>query len=223
VLFGVFGWGTYLVAPIIIYIAVLVAMGKPFKIRLIQLVIAMVIFCGATVVFSKYQVFGTPNFEEQGIELWNMAVERKMGGAISMLLGWGVLALFGRPVATIFMVVLILVLFMLVTNITPVDIFIFIKRHIVNAKETAKSVAQDSIGKYEINLNPTEKRKRKKDSDAYDYEDAPELKDEKEEPDFSPVYTAPQPQFDTFSKRGTQAQKPQPKPKPQPQPKPKPK
>ena len=170
-LFGVFGFGTYLIAPIMFYIAILIAMGREFKIRLIQLVIAVIMFCGTTLVFSKFEILQGVDFAAQAKELWSMGVLHQGGGILSIPMGWVLLATIGDLPAKIVTVILFLVIIMLVTNITIVDAFVFIKRKSITVTDTAKNIAKESVGKYELDINTPKpkKEKKKKNKEIYDY------------------------------------------------------
>ncbi|MDO5601258.1 MAG: DNA translocase FtsK [Oscillospiraceae bacterium] len=161
-LFGLFGYTVYLLAPLVLFIAVLVAMGKPFKVRLLQLVILLFFISGAVLIFGGYGITEGSTFTQQAGEIWQLGVQRGPGGVSSILLGWPLLALVGNPGAGIIIVVLVLIYLMLLTNITPADILLFLRRHFGSMKETAKTVARESVGRYPVDLNSEEALERER-------------------------------------------------------------
>lgn len=161
-LFGMFGYAVYLLAPLVLFIAVLVAMGKPFKVRLLQLVILLFFISGAVLIFGGYTIVPDTTFSQQAGEIWKLGVDRGPGGVSAVLLGWPLLALVGNPGAGIIIVVLVLVYLMLLTNVTPADILLFLRRHFGSMKETAKTVARESVGRYPVDLNSEEAIERER-------------------------------------------------------------
>ena len=111
VLFGVFGISTYLLAPALVYLAILVAMGRPAKLKMAFGALVMAFACGVFLVFSKTDMTGLSFAEgmkvlhESGKAPWGLG-----GGALSAVFGWSLLALFGRPGANIVLLVLLVVL-----------------------------------------------------------------------------------------------------------------
>ena len=158
-MFGIFGFGTYFVGVILLYLAVLMALNKPYKIRLVQLLIALIIFCGAVLVFSNYEISKQESFLDNVVNLWNLGIKHKGASIFSIPLGYLLLATIGSLPAKFFMVIFLIVLVMLVTNITLVDIFEYIKNKTKNVSAGAKSLAKESIGKYEIDIEEIRKKR----------------------------------------------------------------
>lgn len=136
VLFGVFGISTYLLAPALVYLAILVAMGRPAKLKMAFGALVMAFACGVFLVFSKTDMTGLSFAEgmkvlhESGKAPWGLG-----GGALSAVFGWSLLALFGRPGANIVLLVLLVVSAMFFTGCTPLDIYRYFTKGAHTAKE----------------------------------------------------------------------------------------
>ena len=133
-LFGLFGTAAYLVAPAVLYLAVLVAMERPVKKKCVQLFIALLLVSAVLQVFAVGEVLGVDAVEKLK-NLYSAGCNDVGGGAMASVLGWPLLALFGRPAADVTLVVLVAVFLMLLTDVTPVDIFGFLGRQADTAKE----------------------------------------------------------------------------------------
>ena len=136
VLFGVFGVSTYLLAPALVYLAILVAMGRPARLKMAFGALVMAFACGVFLVFSKTDMTGLAfadgmkALHESGKAAWGLG-----GGALSAVFGWSLLAAFGRPGANIVLVVLLVVSVMFFTGCTPLDIYRYFTRGARTAKE----------------------------------------------------------------------------------------
>lgn len=137
ILFGVFGIGAYLIAPLMLAAAVLVALGKPVRVRMLKGLAVMLLLCGAWLIFSKIEMQdltfndGMVLLYQTSVTEWGIAP-----GALSAVLGWSLLALCGRPGANIIIVLLVLLGVMLVTGVTPADIYFFFYGHAGRVKES---------------------------------------------------------------------------------------
>ncbi len=134
--FGLFGWVLYLVAPALLYIAVLVAAAKPYKLKLTICSFVLLLMCGVALVFGKYQP-ESQKFTVMVGELYKLGAAGKGGGVFSVPLGLSLLCWTGRPAANIILIILLLVFVMLLTDITPAEIVEFIRRRADDAKATA--------------------------------------------------------------------------------------
>ena len=136
VLFGVFGISTYLLAPALVYLAILVAKGRPAKAKMAFGALVMAFACGVFLVFSKTDMQGLSfaqgmkALHESGKAAWGLG-----GGALSAVFGWSLLAAFGRPGANIILLVLLVVSVMFFTGCTPLDIYRYFTRGAHTAKE----------------------------------------------------------------------------------------
>ncbi len=127
ILFGVFGIGSFLLAPALIYFAVIVACERPFWGKLAKALLVLVVLCGIFLIFSDIDLTGLSFLEgmtclraEAADSLWGRG-----GGMLSAVFGWTLLALCGRPAANILIIILLVVALMLVTGFTPGDAWSF--------------------------------------------------------------------------------------------------
>lgn len=74
ILFGVFGVGSYVLAPMLLYIAVLVACERPVKGKLAKALLVLMLVCGTFLIFSKTDLTGLGFWE-------GMAVLRSTGAS----------------------------------------------------------------------------------------------------------------------------------------------
>ena len=121
-LFGLFGVITYAVAPVVLYLACLIAAGRPAKAKLWQGGLLLCFGCALALIFSRLDLSAGSFFETLSA-LGAAGQQLRGGGLLSALIGWPLLALCGRPAANIIIVVIVLVFFMLLTNTTPVDLY----------------------------------------------------------------------------------------------------
>lgn len=141
-LFGIFGVSTYLLAPAILYVAVLVAIGMPMKKKTGQIFLCMALISGAFLVFSKIDMTAY-SFQDGIIALHQNGAQHPLsGGVLSALFGWSLLALCGRPGADILLVILLLIGIMMVTGVTPGHIYYYCSGQARRAKEKSAERAQ---------------------------------------------------------------------------------
>ncbi|MEG2500424.1 MAG: DNA translocase FtsK [Oscillospiraceae bacterium] len=133
-IFAVFGVGTYLIGPAIIFVAVLVALGKPIWGKILKILILMLFVTATVFVFSKAEVRDVP-FVDIVKMLYATGAQAVGSGVLGGLLGVPLILMCGRPAANIILVVLVLVGIMLVTSVTPGDVFSFFHGHVSTAKE----------------------------------------------------------------------------------------
>ncbi len=156
VLFGVFGASAYLLAPFVLYIATVMALGKTFISKIIKCSVVILIVSAAFLIFgdidiSSYTFFkGISHIFTISSNGWGIGP-----GVIGAILGWPLLLLFARPAANIVFVIIIIVIAMIIFAITPAEIFNFTAS---NAKKVKKSI--DVIDK--SNKSRIEKRNLKR-------------------------------------------------------------
>ena len=133
-LFGVFGILTYLVGPLLMYLAYLLASGYRVGKFVSKVSLMAVLLAGLPVVFSDFRVGETPLQTVKMLFAWG---QRKFwtGGVLGVPVGGSLLAVFGRPGANIVMVLVILAGLMVFFAVTPVDVVQFISYYIQSFKE----------------------------------------------------------------------------------------
>ena len=134
--FGLFGWVTYAVAPLLAYIAVLIAAGKPWKGKLVVCILVVLLLCGTALVFTQYET-ASKKFFDMVAELYTMGTTRRGGGVFAVPLGLSLLCWAGKTAARILLVILLLVFLMILTDVTPADIWYFLRRKAGDAKDNA--------------------------------------------------------------------------------------
>ncbi len=119
---GMFGYSAYLIGPALIYIAVLISANRPAKtVRhgIIALVLLVLMLSAAVQIF----VVGTPkseNFFDFFADLYVDGYEFRGGGVIALFVGEPLLLL-GQVGASIIIILLALVYFLIVSKITVAD------------------------------------------------------------------------------------------------------
>ena len=116
VLFGVFGVCTYLLGPVLLYIAVLVALGRPIWARCAKSLLLMMLICGTAVVFSKIDLVGL-SFGETTAALYANGQGILGGGLLGGIIGGTLLALCGHPAANILLVILLIAMILSLIHI----------------------------------------------------------------------------------------------------------
>ena len=146
-LFGLFGWCAYLIAPALLYIAVMATMDRPIgsiKHKVWQIIVLIALYCGAAQIFSNTALDAEGFFP--GIEqLFLNGMEKKGGGVLAGVIGIPLLS-FGKVPAAITIVLLIFTFVMLITGATLKDL----------AKSAAKPVQKIS----ETYVEKQEERRR---------------------------------------------------------------
>ncbi len=132
-LFGLFGVITYAVAPVVLYLACLIAAGRPARAKLWQGGLLLCFASALALIFSRLDLSAGTFFEILAA-LGQAGQQLRGGGLLSALIGWPLLVLCGRPAANIIIVVIVLVFFMLLTNTTPVDLYRIFREKAGSAK-----------------------------------------------------------------------------------------
>lgn len=123
-LFGLLGWCAFLIAPILIYVAVMGALEKPggkIEHKIWQMAVLVLLICGATHVFAT-KAGDDLGFWAQLGSLFERGVHLKGGGLCSALIGVPLMALLGKVPAAITILVLIFVMLMVLTGGTLLDL-----------------------------------------------------------------------------------------------------
>ena len=120
---GMFGWTSYLIAPILFFISIMAARNKPIGSighKVWQTMLLICLLNGATQVFGS----GIPdgNLFEKFVSLFQAGINGDGGGAISAIFGLPLVYWFGPTGAKVTMVLLIFVAIMLLTDSTLIDL-----------------------------------------------------------------------------------------------------
>lgn len=131
ILWGLFGISAALVAPIVIYVAIMLALDKSKSAVVVKLVQGLLLILLVSPMFEIIYGFSSgtgafvgEDFTAKLTSLYqNGSVNHQGGGALSIFLGGALTGLCGEVCALIIIILLILLFVMLLTNITFVDIF----------------------------------------------------------------------------------------------------
>ena len=122
---GIFGLSVFLVGPMIIFAAMLIASEKrqsTVVARLIQGFVLLLLFSATAQIFFGQPIVGT-TFGKKIKFLYSGGTSLAGGGVMSALIGWPLLALFKKVGAAIIVVLLDFTFIMLLTNITLPQLF----------------------------------------------------------------------------------------------------
>ncbi len=169
VMWGLFGISAAFVAPIIIYVACMLAIDKSSSAAVIKTVQGVVLIFLVSPMFeiingftSGNSAFSGDNFGTIISALYkNGAENHKGGGALSIFIGGGLSKLCGNVGALIIIILLTLLFVMLLTNITIVDMGRFIAGLFDKAK-TAWSEGADEREIQRLEREAANEEKRKK-------------------------------------------------------------
>ncbi len=124
---GLFGWSVFLLAPVILYIAIICALNKSQNIILAKIIESVVLILLISALFHAIMT-GLPapvngSFFRRVSSLYNSGVNLRGGGVIGAVLGWPLYAFLNKIGSIIVISLLIVVFIMLLTNKTIVDLF----------------------------------------------------------------------------------------------------
>lgn len=169
VMWGLFGVSAAFVAPIIIYVAVMLTIDKSSSAAVIKTVQGTILIFLVSPMFeiingfmSKTAAFSGDNFGTIIKELYeNGAQNHKGGGALSIFIGGALSKLCGNVGALIVIILLVLLFVMLLTNITIVDMWNFLARQFGKAK-VAWSESSEEREAQRLEREAANEEKRKK-------------------------------------------------------------
>lgn len=171
VLWGLFGVSVVLVAPIVVYVAVMMAFDKSKSAVLSKMLQGLVLMLLVSPAFEIVSCFvaGTSVYDGSTVTdvityLYNNGVNMHGGGALSIVVGWTLTKLCGAVCALIIIALLILLFLMLITNVTPADVVRFIAKRAKNAREKAKEMqtqrAEELVERHRIEAEEQEKAEK---------------------------------------------------------------
>lgn len=124
---GLFGCSVFLLAPMILYIAVICALDKSQNIVLAKVIESVILMLLISALFHAIMIgLPTPinsSFFRKLSSLYNSGIALKGGGIFGAILGWPLYALLNKVGSIIVIALLIIVFLMLLTNKTIVDLF----------------------------------------------------------------------------------------------------
>ncbi|MEG1050191.1 MAG: hypothetical protein RSE24_06590, partial [Oscillospiraceae bacterium] len=118
-LFGVFGFTSYIIGPILIYLAILTATDKPVKWKIVQSAGFAFLASAFVQIFFAADITQTGFFKMMGALYTQGTKDLLSGGVISGVIASPMLILFGDVPSKITVTVLAVVFFMFLTDTTP--------------------------------------------------------------------------------------------------------
>ncbi len=129
--FLIMGYGGYIVGLLLIYLAVLAGMEQPLTSKAIVSAVVTVLISSVFFVFSDIEIAGMKLSDTLQL-LTDLGKDGEGGGLVVALLGLPLVYILGRPVANIILILMVIIFVMMLTGITPYDIFVFCRRSIRN-------------------------------------------------------------------------------------------
>lgn len=123
---GLFGVCVFVIGPLLIYFALMIALNKDKKkilTRIIQIVLFILLLCAAVQIIFVGQVATEEGFGNAVSEIYSEGQHLRGGGFFALLFGYPLLLL-GRAGAT---VIILLVIFVIVMFIANIDLITFLK------------------------------------------------------------------------------------------------
>lgn len=161
---GLFGLSAFLYAPLVIYIALMIANDKSQNAvitKLFQGLLLILLFCGLAQILVAGEVEGkTLAMKIKGLYL--NGKELKGGGLLSAIFGWTLLAVFKKVGATIVIILLTIIFFMLLSNLTLPQVFAFIKKPFCKAGGALKGALEEERNERNERLSEESEEKEKK-------------------------------------------------------------
>ncbi len=169
--FGLFGACAFLIAPLMIYIAVLASLDRPFHaigVKVMQAFLLLILISSAIQVFSGAEITGE-TFFEQVASLYTNGVKLRGGGVAAGLAAWPLTSLFGSLGAGITIVLLIFVFLMIFTGFTLIDLFRSVSKPVKQLETTYIEQAQahkearaarEARFNIDVDLGPDAKKQR---------------------------------------------------------------
>lgn len=156
IFFGLFGVCAYLIAPLLLYVAIVTALGKPIGSvsgKVWQAAALLALICGAIQIFSKENIAESEFFP--GIsELYINGIAQKGGGSLSAVIGWPLLKMLGKTGASITIVLVIFVFIMLVTGKTLLDLYGSVSKPVKKIGESyVKKMEEKNSTRFDIDVD----------------------------------------------------------------------
>lgn len=142
---GLFGLSAFLYAPLVMYIAIMIAADKSQNAvitKLMQGILLILLFSGLAQILVAGDVEGkTALLKIKG--LYRDGINLKGGGLLSAIFGWSLLAAFKKVGATIVIILLTIIFFLLLSNLTLVQLFSGITKPFRKAGSAVKNAIDE--------------------------------------------------------------------------------
>ncbi|MEG1895650.1 MAG: DNA translocase FtsK, partial [Oscillospiraceae bacterium] len=143
-LFGTFGFTSYIIGPILVYLAILTATDKPVKWKMVQSAGFALLTSAFVQIFFAADITQTGFFKMMGALYTQGTKDLLSGGVISGVIASPMLILFGDVPSKITVTVLAVVFFMFLTDTTPYDIYKRTSEEAVKQKQGLENKVQEN-------------------------------------------------------------------------------
>lgn len=160
VTFGVFGLLSYTIGPIMIYLAIVFAVGKTPPLPKVLKALFLIL-----TVSGMFYIFGAlepTDFVEDMKQLYDLGAQQAGGGALSALFGWTLESLCGDIAAKIMIIVMLLLAVMLISGKTVLDLVNGVKQSADTVRERRQLSKEMKENTAEIELPPAVTEKEAK-------------------------------------------------------------
>lgn len=149
-LFGVFGFSSYFIGPVLIYIGVLTVSEKPVKLKMVWASGFILLLSSFVQIFFAGDVAGI-TFVDKVIELHSMGKTMLLsGGLVAGIFAIPMQSALGAVPSKITITILTVVFFMFLTDTTPYDIYIRLKEKAeIEKEELAKQMEESRAARAE--------------------------------------------------------------------------
>jgi S-DNA-T family DNA segregation ATPase FtsK/SpoIIIE len=181
ILFGLFGCGSYVLGVAVCYLAVLMARGEDVRPAVFKLALGLSFASGTVIVFSDVDPTAMTVADmlvacyRNGCEAW------LGGGALGAVFGGTLLALCGRPVANILLVLFTLCAGLYIFGVTPADLWQWLHNACGTVQEHGVAVYQDGKARHEERRAERLAAQAEREEEEAAAEEAAEEADEAEE------------------------------------------
>ena len=157
-MFGVFGFSSYLIGPILLYIGALTVTDKPVRLKMFWATGFVLLVSNFMQIFFVGDVAGA-TFAETLMELHKLGRTVNVSGGLLAVIGVFMQDAMGTAVARITITVLTIAFFMFLTDTTPYDIYIKMKEKAEEEKEMlARQMEANRIARAEKQRLKEQKR-----------------------------------------------------------------
>ena len=145
---GLFGLSVYLVAPVLLYSSVMMAMDKSGKTvagKAIQGAAAILLISAMVQIFFVGEIKGSKVFADMIPKLYNDGKALQGGGIVSIIIAGPLLGLFKKTGASIIIILLVLTLIMVMSNKTIVDVVKWFSKPVKGMAEAVREAREDDV------------------------------------------------------------------------------
>jgi S-DNA-T family DNA segregation ATPase FtsK/SpoIIIE len=180
-LFGLFGCGSYVLGVAVCYFAVLMAREESLTPAVCKLLLGMLFASGTVIVFSDVDPSGLTVFEMIAACYRNGCEALLGGGVLGAVFGGTLLALCGRPVANILVVLLTICAGLFIFDVTPADVWQWLQTVFGTVQEQGVAVYQEGRARHALHRAEREAAKAEAAEQEEEYDEDEYDEDEETE------------------------------------------